>query len=158
MKMMGSYKVKDRATSQVEVALEEETIAKLFEHEVIHILRDHTVNRVILPFRSLNRLLQNNVHTWEYILAVLKDAPNCWKNDWRKTRHKHPHLSFKTKLGTKHEVLEALTEARRCFERWETKRVIKMRKVTNLMSGQIVEEPEDTPRHCSVGSETYWSS
>lgn len=155
---VGSYKVAPKPKSQVEAVLEEETVAKLFKFEMVNILRDQSANKVIVPFRSLQRLLQNNVHTWEFVLAVLKDAPNCWKNDWRKTRHKRTHLSFKTAKGTMHEVLEALTEARRCFERWETQRVVKMRKVTNLMSGKVVEEPEDTPHHCSVGSETYWSS
>ena len=155
---VGSYKVAPKPKSQVEAVLEEETLAKLFKHEMRFIQRDPSNNKMVIPFRSLQRILQNNVLTMEFVLAVLKDAPNCWKNDWRKTRHKQPHFSCKTDKGTMHETLEALTEARRCFERWETKRVIKMRKVTNLMSGKVVEEPEDTPHHCSVGSETYWSS
>ncbi len=37
-------------------------------------------------------------------------------------------------------------------------RPVKMRLVRNLMTGLMVEEPEDTPFICSVASETYWSS
>lgn len=32
------------------------------------------------------------------------------------------------------------------------------RTVTNLMTGELVKERLDTPFHCSVASETYWSS
>ena len=32
------------------------------------------------------------------------------------------------------------------------------RKVTNLMTGQEVEESINTPRSCSVASESYWSN
>jgi hypothetical protein len=35
---------------------------------------------------------------------------------------------------------------------------VPMREVTNLMSGKQVLERADTPRSCSVASETYWSS
>ena len=127
---VGSYKVAPKPTGRYAL-LEEERLAKLFADELIYILRDHSTNKVTLPFRSLQNILQNNVHTWEYVLEVLKDAPNCQKNVWRKTRHAKTYLLFKTAKGTMHEVLEALSEARRCFERWETKRVIKLRKVTN---------------------------
>jgi len=33
----------------------------------------------------------------------------------------------------------------------------KMKKVRNLMSGKVVEIPEDTPYCCDPSSETYWS-
>jgi hypothetical protein len=35
---------------------------------------------------------------------------------------------------------------------------VPMREVTNLMTGATVLERADTPWHCSVGSESYWSS
>ena len=33
----------------------------------------------------------------------------------------------------------------------------KMKKVRNLLSGKMVEIPEDTPYCCDPSSETYWS-
>ena len=36
------------------------------------------------------------------------------------------------------------------------KNVVKMVKVRNLMTGEWVEEPSNTPNCCSVGSESYW--
>lgn len=35
---------------------------------------------------------------------------------------------------------------------------VPMREVTNLMTGEKCLERADTPWHCSVGSESYWSS
>lgn len=35
---------------------------------------------------------------------------------------------------------------------------VPMREVTNLMTGKKVMERADTPWHCSVASESYWSS
>ncbi len=35
---------------------------------------------------------------------------------------------------------------------------VPMREVTNLMTGQIVQERADLPWHCSVASESYWSN
>lgn len=35
---------------------------------------------------------------------------------------------------------------------------VPMREVTNLMTGEKCLERADTPWHCSVASETYWSS
>ena len=37
------------------------------------------------------------------------------------------------------------------------KNVVFMRKVKNLMSGELVDERSDTPYYMSVSSETYWS-
>lgn len=35
--------------------------------------------------------------------------------------------------------------------------VVKMKKVTNLMSGKEIEIPSNTPRCCDPSSELYWS-
>lgn len=35
---------------------------------------------------------------------------------------------------------------------------VPMREVTNLMTGEKVLERADTPWHCSVASESYWSN
>ncbi len=35
---------------------------------------------------------------------------------------------------------------------------VPMREVTNLMTGETVQEPADLPWSCSVGSESYWSA
>lgn len=35
---------------------------------------------------------------------------------------------------------------------------VPMREVRNLVTGAVVMEPADLPWHCSVGSESYWSS
>ena len=35
---------------------------------------------------------------------------------------------------------------------------VPMREVTNLMTGEKVLERADTPWHCSVSSESYWSN
>ena len=35
---------------------------------------------------------------------------------------------------------------------------VPMRAVTNLMTGAVCLEPADTPWHCSVASESYWSA
>jgi hypothetical protein len=35
---------------------------------------------------------------------------------------------------------------------------VPMREVTNLMTGAVCLERADTPWHCSVGSESYWSA
>jgi hypothetical protein len=40
-------------------------------------------------------------------------------------------------------------------DRWQATR---MKTVVNLMSGQPVEIPFDTPLNCDPSSETYWSS
>lgn len=113
-----NYKISPQLRTQAEVRLEEDTVDRLFKQESRYIFRDPPKNRVVIPFSSLRRILENNVLTLEYVMAVLKKAPNCWKNDWRKTRHKVPHLSCKTSKGTLHETLTALMEARRCFEHW----------------------------------------
>jgi hypothetical protein len=34
---------------------------------------------------------------------------------------------------------------------------VPMHEVTNLMTGKLVQERADTPWHCSVASEAYWS-
>lgn len=34
---------------------------------------------------------------------------------------------------------------------------VRMKKVTNLMSGKEIEIPEDTPACCDPSTETYWS-
>lgn len=35
---------------------------------------------------------------------------------------------------------------------------VPMVEVTNLMTGKVVQERADTPWHCSVASESYWSN
>ena len=37
------------------------------------------------------------------------------------------------------------------------KNIVKMKKVTNLMSGKEIEIPSNTPHCCDPSQETYWS-
>lgn len=41
-------------------------------------------------------------------------------------------------------------------DNYQTK-VVKMKRVTSLMSGQEIEIPSNTPRCCDPSSELYWS-
>lgn len=43
------------------------------------------------------------------------------------------------------------------FEEIYYKEVVKTRKVKNLMTGQEIEIPSNTPRCCDPSSELYWS-
>ena len=86
----------------------------------------------------------------------------------KQTRVRHLHLP---KAGGTYKTAGHAAAALRRYDgqqldasEWEVMEIaayekqVPMREVTNLMTGKKVMERADTPWHCSVASESYWSN
>ena len=84
-----------------------------------------------------------------------------WKRD-RRTRSGERLFSTTVWTGQTADSMEREVRALRAqlyptLEGWRLEAVPTMKTVKNLMTGQDVEIPHDTPRACDPSSELYWS-
>ena len=99
---------------------------------------------------------------------------------WKKTRHKEPTFSMRLGVHKAHvsangkslrdwdgdddirnaffvELMERLTTCRHHIDEFWSEPEVEMHMVKNFMTGEMVEEPVNTPYNCSVQSEAYWA-
>lgn len=78
----------------------------------------------------------------------------------------YQYKTYKTERSAKGALTKAIRNAKLIGpqDRWAVaesndyhQNIMKMVKVRNLMSGEIVEQSINTPNYMSVGSEAYWS-
>ena len=83
-----------------------------------------------------------------------------WKRD---RRTKSGERLFSTTVWTDRDAAAMLREINELYvhhyprEQFRIEAVPTMKTVRNLMSGELVEIPHDTPRSCDPSSELYWS-
>jgi hypothetical protein len=75
-------------------------------------------------------------------------AIRIWQQEMKRPKDTERLERLESMVHLAKEYLKRPTEEPKEGYRW----------VQNLMTGRWVQEPVDTPWHCSVGSETYWSS